>query len=376
MRSTVTNATKSATTKGFDFKAFSEKVKKIRPKDKGSFQSREEAMWQSVEARIEAEWQSSMTENSDKANEMITKVRSEKMVGNNHTLESVKLMNPELGKALESMDCQTVLNAMKDSQLRANKSAFDRSMKLRRAEADPMSAEAQEIFMENARDNYHDDQNRIKKQMLMSERTDMLYIPLHIKNVITDEYEYIDTFVDTGCQMTVINMELCRKLGCEKMIDTRLNSVAIGVGVQKTHGVIHMLPAKIGSQEFFFTCNVMDAGIPILLGLDLMKQHGAVIDLGKMSLKIMNEEISFLTNEQMVENGLVKKVEGDANESPLPERAPITASTAAEDAQSIQAAQINHVMDATGVLRESAIEHLEQCEWDEVLAVVLIKSME
>ncbi|GME85344.1 unnamed protein product [Ambrosiozyma monospora] len=124
----------------------------------------------------------------------------------------------------------------------------------------------------------------------------MLYINVYIEHV------HIKAFVDTGAESTILHPEIAEKCGLSRLIDKRFVGQAIGVGSTEILGRIHSAPLKIGTQ--FFPCGftVLDAGVDMLLGLDMLRRYQACVDLKRNMLVIDNVEAPFLPETECPRN--------------------------------------------------------------------------
>lgn len=126
----------------------------------------------------------------------------------------------------------------------------------------------------------------------------MLYIEATINN------HTLQAFVDSGAQATIMSKKCARKCGILDLVDTRFAGVAVGVGTGKILGRIHIVQLQIGNTYFPCSVTVMDdmtlpSGGPsgggddapkpkdmdFLLGLDMLKRHLCIMDLGEGCLK-------------------------------------------------------------------------------------------
>lgn len=116
----------------------------------------------------------------------------------------------------------------------------------------------------------------------------MLFIHLEING------NPVKAFVDTGAQATIISTKLAERTGLSRLIDRRFVGEAKGVGTGKIIGRIHQAQIRIETQFIPCSFTVLDTDMDMLLGLDMLKRHQAIIDLGKDSLKIAGVETRFL----------------------------------------------------------------------------------
>lgn len=125
---------------------------------------------------------------------------------------------------------------------------------------------------------------------------DMLYVPCSIND------HYITAFVDTGAQCSIMNLETAVKCGLYDRIDTRSKSVVHGVGTQMAVGYLYNVELIFGS--YVLPCNfmVLRKAPNIIIGLNIMKAHGIVLDIKNNCLCINNDNIHFLKQNE-IEDG-------------------------------------------------------------------------
>jgi len=83
-----------------------------------------------------------------------------------------------------------------------------------------------------------------------------------------------------------------------RLIDSRYQSVCVGVGTAKSYGRVHLVLIKIGNTFFPCSFNIIDSNVEFLIGLDLMRRHQCCIDIKENALKIGNESVTFLTEKE------------------------------------------------------------------------------
>ena len=98
---------------------------------------------------------------------------------------------------------------------------------------------------------------------------------------------------------------LAKKVGLDRLIDTRFAGMAMGIGTSKILGRIHASDMEILGKKFTCSFTVLeDNKVDFLLGLDNLKRHQCNIDLVHSMLHMRNGEISvpFLSDGQIKKN--------------------------------------------------------------------------
>jgi len=202
----------------------------------------------------------------------------------------------------------------------------------RRAAEDPYDIEVQRRLEEAIRQ--QNVNNSLEQAMEYAPETFgrvfMLYINCEING------HKVKAFVDSGAQMTIsmqaaacparwpacfhgtltlraarLNREISRpvsssfaeKCGLSWYLDTRYTGVAKGVGSARILGRIHMSPIKIGN--LFLPCSftvLEEQSVDLLLGLDMLRRHQAIIDLKANVLRIGEVETPFLGEADLPES--------------------------------------------------------------------------
>ena len=146
----------------------------------------------------------------------------------------------------------------------------------------------------NERTNY-DDENSSKEEMMMK-------IVYSEGDLDADPYNAV---VDTGCPKTV-----CGKAFMDSFITSKGKDVFIrrkyekenfkfGNGQVYTSTESHEIDVEIGRMKTKIWTSVIDANIPLLLGLDYLKKWGVVIDIENESLFIRKCDQSFKINSRL-----------------------------------------------------------------------------
>lgn len=110
----------------------------------------------------------------------------------------------------------------------------------------------------------------------------------------------ITALIDSGAQMTIMSKSCAERCGLMRFVDTRAAGFARGVGESKILGKIHSAVLKVGTQFLDVSISVIDQDtLEFIFGLDMMRKHGAVIDLKQNSITLGDEKIPFLSEGEM-----------------------------------------------------------------------------
>lgn len=136
------------------------------------------------------------------------------------------------------------------------------------------------------------------------DETPEFFIPikmLYISCTINDQY--ITAFIDTGAQISIMNLETATKCGLCDRIDTKHTSRIIGAGDQSQEAVGNLYHVEMILGQYIVPCNftVLKKGTNIIIGLNFMRAHKILLDVGQNMLKIGNQEISFLNPDSIVD---------------------------------------------------------------------------
>lgn len=97
-----------------------------------------------------------------------------------------------------------------------------------------------------------------------------------------------------------------------RLVDRRFAGVARGVGTANIIGRVHYTMLQVGTKHLAAAFTVMEGkSVDLLIGLDILKGHQAIIDLARNKLIIQGEEVDFLG-----ESEIPKETEEAINQEP------------------------------------------------------------
>lgn len=142
-------------------------------------------------------------------------------------------------------------------------------------------------------------------------RVVMLYVPSVVNK------QPITAFVDSGAQMTIMNVETAERCGLMHLLDRRFAGTAKGVGSAKILGRIHMAMVSLGGIVVPMSISVLEEqSMEFLIGLDQLRRHQMCIDLKTGCLRIGDDAaVPFLGEgelpEHFTERGQTKIAEAE-----------------------------------------------------------------
>ena len=204
----------------------------------------------------------------------------ELLLRNPHELSLLRERNPELAEAL----INGTFEQFKEVFQRQTKERKEKEMeRIRLMNADPFSAEAQqmiaeEIRMKNVESNM---ETAIEYAPESFGQVVMLYIDCEVNG------HHVKAFVDSGAQMTIMSEACAERCNIMRLVDRRWGGIAKGVGTQQIIGRVHLGQIQIGKDYLQSAFSILkDQPMDMLLGLDMLKRHQCCIDLRRNVLVI------------------------------------------------------------------------------------------
>jgi DNA damage-inducible protein 1 len=220
-------------------------------------------------------------------------------ISNPSHLDQLCHKNPSLAELIVNNDVQEIANILrkKDQEKLQKQRKID--AEIARLQSNPFDPESQkrieEMIKEKRLNELQNQTYEHHPELFVS--TEMLYINASVNNTA------VQVFVDTGAQTTVISREFAERANLMKNVDARFKGLIKGVGEQTSLGRIWNFSLKINGKMFAVSAVVLEKfSHEILLGLDAMKRHKVIINLGEMQMGFPSHSITvpFLKDHEII----------------------------------------------------------------------------
>lgn len=122
----------------------------------------------------------------------------------------------------------------------------------------------------------------------------MFYLNLKVNG------KHVQAFVDCGAQNTILSSKCAKEIGIEDLIDTRFKGQAVGVGTSAIVGRIHCSQISISKTTVPAMLTILHSEqFDMLLGLDLMRRHGWILDAKNKCLKMGEDVVPFIPKDEL-----------------------------------------------------------------------------
>jgi len=215
-----------------------------------------------------------------------------------HLLQQYQNVDSELGTVIESGDVAKLRTLMMKRYMSNHKRAYDQKQEMDRIWSNPDDEANQKKIADMIRQEAINANMEAAMESMPEAfgRVVMLYVDMKVNSVP------VKCFVDSGAQMTIMTERCVEKCKLSHLVDTRFKGEARGVGSAKILGKIHITQMELANGEFYpVSITVLGGGdVDFLLGLDMLKRHRAVINLGDSTLKFEGSSaINFLSEKDM-----------------------------------------------------------------------------
>ncbi|XP_032594535.1 protein DDI1 homolog 2 [Drosophila grimshawi] len=196
------------------------------------------------------------------------------------TLARLRQYNTKLAEALDSGNTEAFAKVLREqiSDRKRRKEQHQRMLN-----ADPFNEATQRLIAEQIREkNIQDNMAAaIEYNPEIFGTVTMLYINCKVNGTP------VKAFVDSGAQTTIMSKECAERCNVNRLLDTRWNGIAKGVGTQPILGRVHMVQLQIDNDYLTSSFTVLgQQPMDMLLGLDMLKRHQCLIDLQRNLLII------------------------------------------------------------------------------------------
>lgn len=255
----------------------------------------------------------SISENNFTSDDRIEMLRQQ-IHGDSQLSSQIRKLDPDLFSKLSDPE---VFRDIMIARLRGRDANFNvQNEEMRKLHENPEDPENQAKIFEMIRQQQIDENLQLAYDISPESfvQVNMLYIKLRINGHETF------ALVDSGAQQTIIHPKLAEEFGILKFLDKRYAAMSIGIGSARTEGRIHSVPVSLGDSNLEVPCSftVIETHVGILFGLDMLRRHKCLIDLGQDALLIGEHKVCFLNESEIATNikPLETSVTKDLNISP------------------------------------------------------------
>jgi len=122
-------------------------------------------------------------------------------------------------------------------------------------------------------------------------------VQLMTSDMMSSRKTSLQTFVDTGAQVSVLSVEAAERAGLLQMMDRRYEGQATGVGKCRVLGrlpagclIIYLHGEPITKSPAITILEYTHDGVELLLGLDFLRDHGAIMNLRREEMTLLEED--------------------------------------------------------------------------------------
>ncbi len=119
---------------------------------------------------------------------------------------------------------------------------------------------------------------------------------------------YLEAFVDTGAQMSIMSEKCATRCGLNELVDYRYQGTAKGVGQQTILGKIWLVDIDVEGVSVPCSFTILkDMDIDMIFGLDMLFSHRANINLKDKRIEIGNIVIPIIKKSKKNDNNNIDK---------------------------------------------------------------------
>ncbi|KAL6777562.1 DDI1 [Auxenochlorella protothecoides x Auxenochlorella symbiontica] len=246
------------------------------------------------------------------------------LASNPHALSQLP---PELARAVRDSDIPAFQDEMRRLTAERVRADEEEARFARMAAEDPFNPEVQArleeaIRQKNVAENF---EAAMEYNPEAFGNVTMLYVLMQVNGVA------LKTFVDSGAQVTIMSQSCAERCGLLRLMDTRFQGTAVGVGSAKILGRIHMAPLLAGGHHLPISIAILDnLGQDFIFGLDNLRRHQCCVDLkaGVLRFGSTEAQLPFLPEHEIPQGEPERNPMGGLSASNNAERSHTTAASA------------------------------------------------